>query len=84
MRRFVMTVTAHRLGQTPAPHAAAGAEGVVDDAYAGARWRLTLAVLWVAGLIAWGSLSYLATGLPSDGPSSAAARSEQSFDGPGY
>jgi len=73
-----MTVTTHRLGQRPAPQAAGGADGVAEEDYARARWRLTLAVLWVAGLVAWGLLSYLATGLSGDGASSASVRAEHS------
>jgi hypothetical protein len=34
-----------------------------DQEYRAARWRLTLAVLWTAGLVAWGVLSYATAGL---------------------
>ena len=78
-----MTATEYQLGQRPAPHAAASCDGIADDSWAGARWRLTLAVLWLAGLIAWGLLSHLATEQPGADPGSAPVRAERPFDGHG-
>jgi hypothetical protein len=48
-----MTAAEYQLGRP-----GAGARGTADQEYRAARWRLTLAVLWLAGLVAWGVLSY--------------------------
>ena len=51
------------------------------DDYAAARRRLTLAVLWLAGLIAWGLLSYA---VEADAQAGArAVPTAQAFDGHG-
>ena len=71
-----MTATHYRLEQGPAAELA----GSRDEEFAGARRRLVLATLWLAGLIAWGLVSYLAQ--PAAEPQSA-ARAEQQLDGHG-
>jgi len=78
-----MTATRYELGRSPAPAAKASPGGIAEDSYAGARGRLTLAVLWLAALVAWGLFSYLGSGLPGDRPGSAAAGAAQPFDGHG-
>ena len=71
-----MTATHYRLEQGSV---AALAGGRADE-FAGARRRLTLAVLWFVGLIAWGLFSYLIQ--PASEPQSA-LRAEQGLDGHG-
>jgi len=78
----MMTATEYQLGQRPAPHVAERADGIADDSWAGARWRLILAVLWLAGQVAWGLFSHLATDRGDDsggGP----WRAAQPLDGHG-
>jgi len=71
-----MTATHYRLGQGSATELAGGRA----DEFAGARRRLALGVLWLAGLIAWGLLSYLTQ--PAAEPASP-LRAEQQLDGHG-
>jgi hypothetical protein len=54
----------------------------VDDSPA-ARARLTVAVLWLAGLIAWGLLSYLAEPAADRQGEVVLAPAAQTFDGRG-
>jgi len=72
-----MTATHYRLGQG----AAAELEASREDELAGARRRLALATLWLAGLIAWGLFSYLAEAPAAGGQGP--ARAEQQLDGHG-
>ena len=76
-----MTATHYQLGQAPAAEAAAALKGGSEGDFAGARRRLALATLWLAGLIAWGLLSYLTEVPAADqgGP----VRAEQQLDGHG-
>jgi hypothetical protein len=61
----------------------ASARGTTDQEYRAARWRLTLAVLWLAGLVTWGVLSY-ATADPVVGPQTGTSvQDEVPFDGRG-
>jgi hypothetical protein len=73
-----MSATHYPLGQG----ASAELEGSAQDDVAGARRRLTLAVLWLAGLIGWGLLSYV-SGLPADDGGRVLAPAAQQFDGHG-
>ena len=74
-----MTATHYQLGHTGA---AADLESHPEDDFAGARRRLVLAVLWLAGLIAWGLFSYLAEA-PGAGQDERQVRAEQQLDGHG-
>jgi len=61
----------------------ASARGSADQEYRAARWRLTLAVLWLAGLVVWGVLSY-ATADPAVGPrTGTSVQDEVPLDGRG-
>jgi hypothetical protein len=53
------------------------------DEYRAARGRLTLAVLWLAGLIAWGLFSYLVEPQQVGQSDLAPAPAAQAFDGRG-
>ena len=77
-----MAATHYGLGQLPPAGAAAEREGGARDDFAGARRRLGLAVLWLAGLIAWGLFSFL-TEAPSAGQDERQVRAEQQLDGHG-
>ena len=61
MRRCIVIAAKHQPGRqavrTP------NNRDDADQEYRAARWRLTLAVLWLAGLVAWGVLSYATAGL---------------------
>jgi hypothetical protein len=76
-----MSTTFYRLGRGPAAGGAAELEGRDGDEIAGARRRLTLAVLWLGGLIAWGLFSYV-TDPPADERGSAPVAAAQ-LDGHG-
>jgi hypothetical protein len=73
----MMAATHYRLGQG----AAAELDASREEEFAGARRRLALATLWLAGLIAWGLFSYLTEVPAADqgGP----VRAEQQLDGHG-
>lgn len=77
-----MTATHYQLGQGPATGAAAKLEPSREEEFAGARRRLALATLWLAGLIGWGLFSYLAD-VPAAEQGQSAARAEQQLDGHG-
>jgi hypothetical protein len=77
-----MTATRYEFGRSPTPPAAASTESIADDSYTGARRRLTLAVLWLAALVAWGLFSHLAADRGDD-PGSASVPAEQPLDGQG-
>ncbi|HSA81831.1 MAG TPA: hypothetical protein VLE23_13530 [Geminicoccaceae bacterium] len=73
-----MTAAEYQLGQW-----GASAHGSADQEYRAARRRLTLAVLWLAGLVAWGVLSY-ATAEPAAGPGTGTSvQDEVPLDGRG-
>jgi hypothetical protein len=74
-----MTATHYRLGHAGA---AADLEGSPEDDFAGARRRLALAVLWLAGLIAWGLFSYVSEP-PVASQGDRPVRAEQPLDGHG-
>ncbi len=69
-----MTATTYRLDRTASRSA---------DDYAPARARLSLAVLWLAGLIAWGLVSYLVEPQAAGQAGEVAAPVAQAFDGRG-
>ena len=77
-----MAATHYRLGQMPHGGAGARLESGAEDDFAGARRRLTFAVLWLAGLMGWGLFSYL-TEQPAADHGERAARAEQQLDGHG-
>jgi hypothetical protein len=73
-----MTAAEYQLRQT-----GASALSTADQEYRAARWRLTLAVLWLAGLVAWGVLSYATAG-PATGPQAGTSvQDEVPLDGRG-
>jgi hypothetical protein len=73
-----MTAAEYQLGR-----AGASARSPANQEYRAARWRLTLAVLWLAGLVAWSVLSY-ATADPAAGPQTrTSVQDEVPFDGRG-
>ena len=73
-----MTAAEYQLGQWDA-----GAGGTADQEYRAARWRLTLAVLWLAGLVAWGVLSYATADVGAVPQTGASVQDEVRFDGRG-
>ena len=73
-----MAATHYRLGSG----AAAELGGRREEEFAGARRRLALATLWLAGLIAWGLFSYL-TDVPAAGQAQRPAGAGQQLDGHG-
>ena len=61
----------------------AGARDTADREYRAARWRLTVAALWLAGLVAWGIVSYATTD-PAAGPETGTSvQDEVPLDGRG-
>ena len=73
-----MAATHYRLGQG----AAAELDASREEEFAGARRRLALATLWLAGLIAWGLFSYLID-VPAAEQGQRPAGVEQQLDGHG-
>ena len=61
----------------------ASARGTADQEYRAARWRLTLAVLWLAGLVAWGVLSYATADAGAGPQTGTSVQDEVPFDGHG-
>ena len=74
------TVTA---GEYQLRQLGASARGPADQEYRAARRRLTLAVLWLACLVAWGVLSYATADVGAGPQTGASVQDEVRFDGRG-
>jgi hypothetical protein len=71
-----MSATTYEPGRVPSAQR-------VDEDWLAARRRLTLAVLWLAGLIGWGLFSYLADQPRQPEANGGIAAAGQVFDGRG-
>ena len=77
-----MNATSYQLGQVPSAEPTRRRRSAAEDEFAPARRRLTLAALWLAGLVGWGVFSYV-TEPPDGARSDVRASVGQTFDGRG-
>jgi hypothetical protein len=78
-----MTAAEYQLGRQASQPGSSDDRDHADQEYRAARRRLRLAFLWLAGLVAWGVLSYAATGPASSPQTGASVQDEAVLDGHG-